>query len=66
MEQTHRDVVVDAVQKEVERERGGVVGEVLVDVEEEAVHRVLENLQGGSNQLTHAREKGGQVRARSR
>lgn len=39
----HREVVVDAVQEEVEHERPVSIGEVVVDVEEESVERVLED-----------------------
>lgn len=41
-EAVHRDVVVDTVQEEVQRQRVRVIRQVVVQVEEEAVHDVFD------------------------
>lgn len=46
-EETHGQVVVDAVQEEVEHEEEGSVGEVFLNVEDKAVHCVFEELLSG-------------------
>jgi membrane-bound ClpP family serine protease len=45
---TNGNVVVNAVKEEVEHEEEGAVRKPLVDVEDEAVHAVLEKLQNAN------------------